>query len=520
MLAIPLYNLAFAQDSETIEYPENGMIAVATFTATDPENRMVYWSLPTTAPDTLPTGFVDTDFTGSDAAHFSINSDGVLSFRFSPDYEMPRGGAKTDDNTNTYRLVVEASDNPVGAGTNEMPILMGYKKVTVMVTDEDEPGMIMLSAQQAQINVALTATLTDDDATDVQIRDAKWKWEHSSTENGPWTEILTTTDMEYTPLGVEDKYLRVTATYTDGHGSDKSEMAVSAHKVRAAPPNNAVPVFTDEDDDEGGIQVGRKVDENSPPGTNVGKPVTANDSAGDVLTYTFSGSGTDDSNYKIDPATGQITVGSRTALNREGPNETDTVEVVATDPSGSTTTQEVTITINDVSEAPMIRAGATRVEKYAENTAITEAVSIYTAEDVDQTTAVEWSVSGTDAGDFEISNEAGTLGQLTFKKDPPDFEKPVDSNRDNVYMVTVVATDAGVDDKNKMTAERAVVITVTNEEEAGTVSLTSVQPKIGFPLTASVTDLDGGVMDTTWKWERDVAGNADNASNCSAAKSW
>ena len=68
------------------------------------------------------------------------------------------------------------------------------------------------------------------------------------TAAGPWTEILTTTGLGYTPLGVEDKYLRVTATYTDRHDSDKSaEMAVSAHVVRAAPPNNAAPVFSDED---------------------------------------------------------------------------------------------------------------------------------------------------------------------------------------------------------------------------------------------------------------------------------
>ena len=50
---------------------------------------------------------------------------------------------------------------------------------------------------------------------------------------------------------------------------------------------------------------------------------------------------------------------------------------------------------------------------------------------------------------------------------------PADSNGDNVYMVTVVATDAGVDDKNKMTAERAVVVTVKNLVEDGTVTLSS-----------------------------------------------
>ena len=33
----------------------------------------------------------------------------------------------------------------------------------------------------------------------------------------------------------------------------------------------------------------QKRDENSPPGTNVGKPVTAADAPGDILTYTLGG---------------------------------------------------------------------------------------------------------------------------------------------------------------------------------------------------------------------------------------
>ena len=298
---------------------------------------------------------------------------------------------------------------------------------------------------------------------------------------------------------------------------------ITDHAVRAAPPNNAAPVFADENDEDGGIQVGRKVDENSPPGTNVGKPVTANDAPGDRLTYTLGTDG-DNVNYRIDQATGQITVGPRTTLNHED-NESDTVMVTATDPwvttstpDGVTTQEMVTITINNVNEAPAITVGATRAS-VNENTAITDEVSTYTATDVDQTDAVTWSVSGTDAADFEISNETGTIGELTFKK-VPDYEMPADSNRDNVYMVTVVATDAGVDSKNKMMAERAVVITVENLEEAGTVTLSSVQPKIGFPLTASVTDPDGGVMDTTWKWERDDGTDDNPTADCTNATGW
>ena len=263
---------------------ERDWCPVATFTGTDPEGRPVYWSLlafesPIDVDGDANDDIVEDD--AADAAEFSISANGVLSFDFPPDYENPRGTAFiADENTNTYRVVVVAADEPLGVAVR----VMGYEKVTVMVTDEDDPGMITLSAQQPQIGVELTAILTDDDAEDAdddtpgkQI-EAEWKWEHSESAGGPWTPIPPATSAAYTPRGVADKYLQVTATYTDEHGSDKPAQVVSPHMVRAVPvAQNAAPVFPDEDTADDGIQVGRKVDENSPPGTRVGDPVAADD---------------------------------------------------------------------------------------------------------------------------------------------------------------------------------------------------------------------------------------------------
>ena len=53
---------------------------------------------------------------------------------------------------------------------------------------------------------------------------------------------------------------------------------------------------------------------------------------------------------------------------------------------------------------------------------------------------------------------------MVFKKSP-NFEKPIDTNKDNVYMVTIVATD-----KKKLTAIRDVVITVTNADDPGKIT--------------------------------------------------
>ena len=78
-------------------------------------------------------------------------------------------------------------------------------------------------------------------------------------------------------------------------------------------------------------------------------------------------------------------------------------------------------------------------------------------------------MEGDDESLFEISDAASaTNGQLSFKsKNAPDFENPADADMDNVYMVTVKVTDNGVTNKNKMSATRDVMITVTNAEENG-----------------------------------------------------
>ena len=409
---------------------------------------------------------------------------------------------------NEYKVVVVASDDAPGAGDMSK---MAYHKVTVTVTDVDEDGSISLSALQPQVEVPLKATLTDPDSrstTDRPIDNETWKWEQSSAMDGPWTlipgagagdidatNILEASDNYMPAKEIAGMYIRVTVTYTDKHGDDKTAMAVSAHMVRATPTGtNSVPSFPNTN-----AAQTREVDENSPPGTAIGKPVKASDTAGEILTYTLNA--TDDgSSFDINPATGQIMVGARTTLDEES-EASYRVDVTATDPSAAVTASSVTVTITvkDVNEAPTIIAGATKAE-HDENTAT--AVSTYMATDFDQEITVlplTWSVSGTDAGDFNISNASETRGQLTFKK-VPNYEMPADSNGGNTYMVTVVATDAGVDSKNKMTAERAVVVTVKNVNEDGMVAYSSVQPKVRIPFTASLTDPDGMTTDVKWQW--------------------
>ena len=69
-------------------------------------------------------------------------------------------------------------------------------------------------------------------------------------------------------------------------------------------------------------------------------------------------------------------------------------------------------------------------------------------------------MSGADDDDFAISE----TGVLAFAS-PPNYESPADSDRDNVYEVTVVAKD---DASNSGTLD--VVVTVTDVNEGPEIS--------------------------------------------------
>ena len=86
---------------------------------------------------------------------------------------------------------------------------------------------------------------------------------------------------------------------------------------------------------------------------------------------------------------------------------------------------------------------------------------------------------------------------------------PADADGDNVYEVVVAASDA---DSNR--GEKSVEVKVANVDEPGTVTLSAVQPRVGVSLTASLTDIDGGVSDLKWQWNNgdldDIEGATSN----------
>ena len=157
----------------------------------------------------------DWSLAGDDSALFTI-ADGYLRFVDPPDYE----NAADQGTDNVYDVTIQAAD---GTGTETTAI-------AVTVTDIDEPGTVTLSPLRPKLGTALTATLAD---PDVVSGTTTWQWERNDGRED-WAEIAGAMSASYSPTAADgDRYLRVTATYTDSFGAGKTAEAMAPHVVIA-----------------------------------------------------------------------------------------------------------------------------------------------------------------------------------------------------------------------------------------------------------------------------------------------
>ena len=137
---------------------------------------------------------------------------------------------------------------------------------------------------------------------------------------------------------------------------------------------------------------------------------------------------------------------------------------------------------------------------------------------------IEWNVRGVDAADFDIDRSTGVL---TFR-DSPDYENPTDRGLnldavnegdftddgdfapgDNNYQITVSATEMRAGANAPLPAMRtdiALTVIVGNEDDDGELTLQWLQPEVGTPITATLTDPDteteqgGTITSPDWTW--------------------
>ena len=355
---------------------------------------------------------------GTDGGDFTISTGGELFFSNIPDHEQ----AADSDTDNVYEITVVASD-----GSKE-----GNLAVTVTVTGVNEgpeiTGTQSLSFAENTATDRVLATYTGRDPEDPTAEITRWSvtgpdgGHFAINEDGDLT-FRNPPDHERPADSGRDNVYEVTVRASDGRVYGAHDVTVTVEAVDEAPEfrRGSKDSFSYRENGTAALYTYRATD---PEGAEVA----------------WSVSGADGGDFTIDRNTGVLNFRNPPDHDEPADDGRDNeyqVTVVATDQTGRAANLPVTVTVTDVNEGPEIAETET-------NTAITvrenhnEVLATYTGRDPEDPTAeiTRWSVTGRDGGDFAINED----GELTFRN-PPDHERPADSNRDSVYEVTIRASD-------------------------------------------------------------------------------
>ena len=205
LLALPLYgngpgrapaDLTVSGQS-IVNYPENAASRVSEYFVS-PDGPGLTWSV-----------------SGVDGDSFTIDR-GILRFTSPPDHESP----SDSDQNGQYNVTVGVSTGAEGVST----------QLTVVVTDIDEAGSIALTPLRPRVGQTMSASLADPDGVAGEVI---WTWERSVGRSG-WAVIESASSDSYTPLAADaGRYIRVTASYADGHGPRRTANAVAPYPPRA-----------------------------------------------------------------------------------------------------------------------------------------------------------------------------------------------------------------------------------------------------------------------------------------------
>ena len=220
----------------SVNYFENSTDAVATYTAKDPENRPISWSV-------------------SDTTAFAITG-GVLTFQSPPDYEVQ----------GSHTVTVTAEDP--GGQSDSVTVTISIADVNEPpVAGDDEFRFAEDTASSLEVLVNDTDPETDRDDLTLEVR--------TDPGNGMAVVEAGTGQIIYTPA--PDYYGSDSFSYTVSDGEYSATALVS---LTVTPVNDA-PEFP------GTEPVTRSVPENIGTGSVIGSPVTATDVDDTRLTYTL-----------------------------------------------------------------------------------------------------------------------------------------------------------------------------------------------------------------------------------------
>ena len=212
-----------------------------------------------------------------------------------------------------------------------------------------------------------------------------------------------------------------------------------APPVAAPPPPPMPPVFTS--------STTADVAENQ---TDAYRAV-ATDADSDTLSYSLSG--TDADRFTIDSATGEVRFIEAPDFETPGDADADNVyDIIVTASDGTNSAERtVAIMVTDENDPPIFTSDA--AVSVAENQ-----TAAYTALATDADgDPLSYSLSGTDAARFMIDPATGAVRFIAS----PDFENPDDAGGNNVYDITVTASDGD----NSTNQDVAITVMNVNDND-------------------------------------------------------
>ena len=159
------------------------------------------------------------------------------------------------------------------------------------------------------------------------------------------------------------------------------------------------------------------------------------------------------------------------------------------------------VTADPIANAPpRFRGGSTwSVEEGPAGTAVGDPIS---ATDRDNDTLTFGIQSSLDSGLFEINPSTGQVRTA----EALDFETTTGFLFFTLTLHDGRDADGNVEDPPVVDVTVSAIISVTDVEEDGVVTLSTEEPETGTPLTATLEDGDGGVTGQMWQWARSEDG--------------
>ena len=167
---------------------------------------------------------------GNHAALFDIDAaTGQIRVKAPLDYEAINFSL----NNVHYSVIVTVSDGKDADGNTDT-VVDDTIDATIIITDVDEPGLATITPAPATVGEKLWASVAD---PDFNVRNITVRWERLDAADAT-SGTPVGASPQYTPVAEDvGKWLRVTFTYDDAHGTGKTVSAVTASAVLTAPPH-------------------------------------------------------------------------------------------------------------------------------------------------------------------------------------------------------------------------------------------------------------------------------------------